>query len=480
MKKMEGTARTRNSPQQREIEVHLNRPFDKQQAVIDSKAKRKIIRAGRRGGKTIGASIIASIAFAKAIKAFLAKVEMNLIKSHITYAAPTTEQTERFWFTVTNSFLEAVDRGALYKNESERILKFPNTDIRIKAKTAWNADTLRGDFADLLILDEWQLMDEDAWELVGAPMLLDNDGDAIFIYTPPSLHSRSVSKAKDPQHAAKMFLKAKLEAEAALKEGRQPRWEAFHWRSQDNPTISADGLSDIVHDMTSLAYRMEILAEDIDEAPGALWKRADIEKNRVSIFPDLARVVVGVDPSATSTGDEAGIIVAGTAGKEGYVLGDLSIQGSPMAWAKEAVSAYHKFKADRIVAEANNGGEMVELTIRQVDSGVPIKLVHASRGKQTRAEPISAIYEQGRVHHVGAFNALEDEMCLWIPGDPSPNRMDALVWAMTELKISSGLGMLDFMAAQHKAAEEKRKEEEKKPIWKQIVEGQPQGYRERG
>jgi hypothetical protein len=436
----------------------LPEPHPKQKAIIESRAKRKIVRAGRRGGKTIVAAIIAVLAF--------------LAGRRVLYAAPTSEQIDRFWTTITRALHEAVKRHVYYKNETEHVIELPRTEQRIRAKTAWNADTLRGDYADVLILDEWQLMNEDAWGKVGAPMLLDNNGDAIFIYTPPSLHSRSVSKARDPQHAAKMFKEAE--------ENKSGRWATFHFKSHDNPHISEDALEDIVHDMTSLAYRMEILAEDIDEAPGALWKRADIEKNRVSVFPDLARVVVGVDPSATSTGDEAGIIVAGTAGKEGYVLGDLSIQGSPMAWAKEAVAAYHKFKADRIIAEANNGGEMVELTIRQVDASVPVTLVHASRGKQTRAEPISAIYEQGRIHHVGVFSALEDEMCLWIPGDPSPNRMDALVWAMTELKISSGLGMLDFMAAQHKAAEEKRKEEEKKPIWKQIVEGQPQGYRERG
>lgn len=374
------------------------------------------------------------------------------------YAAPTSEQIDRFWTTVTVALHDAIKRGVFYKNETEHVIELLGTEQRIRAKTAWNADTLRGDYADILILDEWQLMNEEAWERVGAPMLLDNDGDAIFIYTPPSLHSRSVSKARDPQHAAKMFKRAK--------ENLDGRWATFHFRSQDNPHISESALEDIVHDMTSLAYRMEILAEDIDEAPGSLWKRVDIEAHRVSGFPDLARVVVGVDPSATSSGDEAGIIVAGSLGKEGYVLGDLSLQGSPLAWAKEAVAAYHKFKADRIIAEANNGGEMVELTIRQVDASVPVKLVHASRGKQTRAEPIAAIYEQGRIHHVGAFNALEDEMCLWIPGDASPNRMDALVWAFTELNLSSGLGMLDFMSAQAKEAEEKKKEEEKKRIYR--------------
>lgn len=394
-----------------EYTVHLPLPHDKQRAFIDSKAKRKVIRAGRRGGKTVGISIYA--------------VERFLSGRRLLYAAPTAEQVGRFWVTITRALNEAVDAGIFKKNETEHIIELPGTEQRIRAKTAWNADTLRGDYADDLIFDEWQLIDEDAWEVVGAPMLLDNDGDATFIYTPPSLHSRSVSKARDPQHAAKMFKMAQHD--------KSGRWEAFHFSSMDNPYISQTALSEITKDMTNLAYRMEILAEDVNEAPGALWTRADIEKNRVTSIPDFARVVVGVDPTATSGGDEAGIITAGSNADHCYTLADDSTGGSPQTWAKAAVTAYHRHKADMIVAEKNNGGEMVEAVIKQVDPTVRVKLVWASRGKATRAEPISAMSEQGRDHHVGAFPALEDELCLWIPGDDSPNRLDAKVWAYTEL-----------------------------------------------
>jgi len=178
---------------------------------------------------------------------------------------------------------------------------------------------------------------------------------------------------------------------------------------------------------------MEILAEDVNEAPGALWTRKTIEDGRLLKAPDLARLVVAIDPSATSMGDEAGIITAGSLDENIYIIADDSLQGSPLEWATAAVTAYYKHKADCIIAEANNGGEMVSQTIATVDKTVPVRLVHASRGKQTRAEPVAATYEQRRGHHVGSFPALEDEMCLWIPGDPSPNRMDALVWAGTEL-----------------------------------------------
>jgi phage terminase large subunit-like protein len=189
---------------------------------------------------------------------------------------------------------------------------------------------------------------------------------------------------------------------------------------------------------------MEIMAEDIDEAPGALWHRRKtqigtqwvlgLEDNRVFTFPDLVRVVVGVDPSGSSTGDACGIIGAGTdADKHHYTLEDASIQGSPDMWAREACKTYHKLKADVMVAEKNYGGEMVEKVIRDTDKTVNVKLVSATRGKAIRAEPISALTERGQDHMVGNFAALEDELCLWVQGDKSPNRLDAKVWADTEL-----------------------------------------------
>ena len=405
-----------------EYTVTLPEPHAKQEAFIQSVAKRKVIRAGRRGGKTVGISIYA-------VKRFMEG-------RRLLYAAPTAEQVGRFWTTITRALSEPIDAGVFRKNETEHIIELPGTEQRIRAKTAWNADTLRGDYADDLIFDEWQLIDEDAWDVVGAPMLLDNNGDATFIYTPPSLHSRSVSKARDPQHAAKMFEMAKRDTTG--------RWEAFRFTSMDNPYISQIALGEITKDMTNLSYRMEILAEDVNEAPGSLWKRDTIEKSRLVKAPDsMARVVVAVDPSATSEGDEAGIITAGMLGDHYYTTADDSLQGSPEMWAQAAITAYHRARADCIVAEKNNGGEMVASVIKQAIinarstdktiGDIPVKLVWASRGKATRAEPVSSIAEQGRDHHVGKFPALEDELCLWIPGDASPNRLDAKVWAYTEL-----------------------------------------------
>jgi len=136
--------------------------------------------------------------------------------------------------------------------------------------------------------------------------------------------------------------------------------------------------------------------------------------------------------------NETGIVVCGVDDDGyGYVLGDVSLRETPKGWASAAVTAYKDFKADRIIAEKNNGGEMVEYTIHTVDKNVPVELVHASRGKRTRAEPISALYEQGRIHHTGVFEFLEDQMVSWDPDVPgeSPDRMDAMVWAFTKLML---------------------------------------------
>ncbi len=179
--------------------------------------------------------------------------------------------------------------------------------------------------------------------------------------------------------------------------------------------------------------RQELNAELLTDSPGALWKRDNIDANRVLQTPDFFRVIVGVDPSATSGGDEAGIVTCGKYDDQYYTLADDSVQGSPDTWARAAVTAYYRHKADCIVAEKNNGGEMVEAVIHQVDPNANVRLVWASRGKAVRAEPIAAIAEQGRDHHVGVFAQLEDELCMWVPGDASPNRLDAKVWAMTEL-----------------------------------------------
>ena len=401
-----------------EYEVRLHRPHAGQQRVIDSPAKRKIIRAGRRGGKT---DLMASLA-----------VQAWLRGLRVLYAAPTVEQLTSFWFEVCRALQEPIDSGAVYKNEGEHVIEIRGTKNRIKAKTAWNADTLRGDFADELILDEWQLMDEQAWSVVGAPMLLDNDGNVTFCYTPPSLESRSVSKARDPLHAKKMFMMAEKD--------KTDRWEAFHFTSHDNPHISVEALAEISKDMTSLAIAQEIEARDVDEAPGALWSRALIAKSRCDVSPELIRIVTGVDPPGGAT--ECGVVTVGKSlGGQIFVTFDNSLRSSPDRWAAMIIDTYRTHSVDRIVAEKNYGGDMVESTLKQAakarEVDISFRLVHATRGKAVRAEPVAALFEQGRAYFVGDFPHLEEELTSWVPGETrakfSPNRLDAMVWAVTEL-----------------------------------------------
>jgi phage terminase large subunit-like protein len=196
--------------------------------------------------------------------------------------------------------------------------------------------------------------------------------------------------------------------------------------------------------------RQELRAEVLTDTPGALWTLAMIEACRVHEAPRLVRIGIAIDPqgSAPQPGDETddghaetGIVAGGVdANDVPYILHDRSDQYTPGEWGKVAVELFEELKADFIVAEANNGGEMVahvvQTAARALGKSVTVKLVHASRGKQTRAEPVSSLYEQQRAHHVGVFPELEDQMSTWVPGQKSPDRMDALVWLVTELVLN--------------------------------------------
>ena len=196
--------------------------------------------------------------------------------------------------------------------------------------------------------------------------------------------------------------------------------------------------------------QQELYGAILDDNPGALWSRGLLETARVQEPPHLTRVVVGIDPAVTS-GDESdstGIVVAGLS-PDGhyYILADYTLKASPQVWAEKAVYAFELHKADRIIAETNNGGDLVVHLLQQVKNTVPVKKVTASRGKTVRAEPIAALSEQSKLHMVGYFPELEDELCEYEPGisTKSPDRMDAMVWAVTEL--SEGSNALNYLSA---------------------------------
>ena len=222
--------------QEIKIPIRLPKPHEKQGEFIWSSAKRKVIVAGRRGGKTAGVSMLAALRF--------------LDGRRVLYAAPTQDQTDAFWEACKGYFGEAIQQGYVYKNETRRLLDLPSA--RIRAKTAWDADTMRGDYADLLILEEYALMDPSAWSEVGAPMLLDNNGDAVFIFTP-----------KRRNHAFHTYQKAIADTTG--------RWATWHFSSLDNPHLSQEALDEIIADMSEDGYRQEILAEFL-EGEGAVFR----------------------------------------------------------------------------------------------------------------------------------------------------------------------------------------------------------------
>ena len=393
------------------LNITLNRPKPhlKQREFMYSPAKHKMVRAGRRGGKTSG---LANLAAERAARGGI-----------VSYAAPTAKQTRTFWTELMKIYNPLVRRKlATARVAPHRALELP-TGGEVSAQTAWNVDSLRGGRADLLILDEFQLMNEDVWLGAAQPMLLDSDGDAVFLYTPASIYDSEVSKAKNKHHASDLFREKEPD----------PDWELFTFTSWDNPYIPRSALHRRKAQMTEVHYLTEIMAQDATEDPKALWKRKDIRYKSDKIEYDY--VVVGVDPSG-SMRDETGIIVAGRKGDTCFVMYDGTLRrASPEAWGRQVAELYREYDANTIVAERNFGGEMVRRVIHIEDPAMPVKVIQASRSKYARAEPIARMYERAKIFHAEAFGELEDQMCQWVPNSKhkSPDRLDANVWALTEL-----------------------------------------------
>jgi predicted phage terminase large subunit-like protein len=305
---------------------------------------------------------------------------------------------------------------------SKRRITFANGALA----TTYSADEperLRGPQHDSAWCDEgaaWNYP-EDAWDMLQFGLRLGNNPQVCFTTTPK------------PIPLVRQLLKSSTTAvtRGTTYENRANLAEPF--------------FQEIVskYEGTRLG-RQELNAEVLEDVEGALWERSWIDATRMaSIKPrDLQRIVVAIDPAVTNTedSDDTGIVVAAKgADGRGYVLDDATCRMSPDGWARRAVGILSERQGDRIIAEVNNGGDLVERVVRTVDSRVPYKAVHASRGKITRAEPIAALYEQGKISHVGSFPQLEDEMCTYtgLPGEKSPNRMDALVWALSELFLEA-------------------------------------------
>ncbi len=298
---------------------------------------------------------------------------------------------------------------------SKRRLTFPNGAV-CTTFTGEEPDQLRGPQHDFVWIDELAKFKypEETWDNMEMGLRLGNNPQVFCTTTPrpipiikrlikdPTTIDVRFSTSQNAENLSPIFLKRIQERYAGTRLGRQ-----------------------------------ELEGEVLEDNPNAIWQRDVIENLRVREVPQLVRVVVGMDPAVTGNekSDETGILVGGIAANgHGYVLQDASLRGSPAEWARAGVRVFHHWNADRIIGEVNNGGDLVEVNIRTVDRNVPFRSVHASRGKAIRAEPVAALYEQGRIHHVGTFPELEDQMCDWVPGSrESPDRMDALVWTIWEL-----------------------------------------------
>lgn len=317
------------------------------------------------------------------------------------------------------SFMELAEQMHFIRNVNRSDLRVTlGNGAEVLFRSADEPERLRGPNLSGVWLDEASVMQEDAYSIVIA--CLREGGEQGFLsatFTP-----------KGKQHwTYKVFA------------ADSPDVELFHARTLDNPFLPEEFHSALAAQYTSHMSQQELEGRFIENVEGALWRLDWIDRTRVKAAPDLTRVVVAIDPAGTHKpgSDRTGIAVAGK-GVDGdwYVLHGFGYKLSPQGWATKAIDLYEQYKADRIIAERNNGGEMVEATIRGVGRSVPLRTITASRGKAVRAEPIAALYEAGRVHHVGTHAQLEDEMCAFPVANEHDDMVDALVYALTELRQS--------------------------------------------
>ena len=390
------------------MRVRFPRPHAKQREILKSKARYKLVRAGRRFGKT------------------------TLYQNW--YAQPLIDGLP--CALVSMSFKDMMQVWRDFENLLHPIIKTKNkSDFRMELVTggildfySGNAiDSTRGKKYARVGIDEAAQIPHLMDGLVNAvlPTLIDYSGELLITSTP--LGSNDFRKLEEDNI-------------------NKPDWAMFHYTSYDNPYLPDGAIDDLIEQMTAKAVQQEIMAEFLDNSDAALFKQEFIKRWNDGEL-DYSRIVVGVDPAVTSnaTSDETGIIVAGLCENDYFVLADGSGIYTPKAWAEKVNNLYKTWDADMVIGEVNNGGDLVEANLRNTNREISYRAVRASRGKAIRAEPIAALYENGRVYHNDSFRILETQMITWSPADDdSPDRIDALVWALTELssnkKVSLSFG----------------------------------------
>lgn len=387
-------------------EIVLPALHPSQALVRDCTARFIVLLTGRRWGKTrLGAALCVSVA---------------LRGGRAWWIAPTYKMSRVGWRLLKAL---AVQIPGATVNKSDQYIEMPGGGS-VQVRSGDDPDALRGEGLDYAVLDECAYMKSEVWTDAIRPALSDRKGRALFISTP-----------RGGNWFAELYRGALEDATG--------EWAGFQFRTMDNPYIDQAEIEAASRDMPARLYRQEYDAAILDDVPGALWTRDMLDRLRLWEIPDdteLRRVGVAIDPAVTANdeSDETGVIVGGVAHNGvAYIWEDLSGRYSPDGWGNRAADAYHRNSADFILGEVNNGGDMVKHVISTIDARVNFKGVRASRGKYTRAEPVAALYEQGKVHHVGAFTNLEDQLCTWVPGEASPDRLDALVWLLTELMLGN-------------------------------------------
>lgn len=322
------------------------------------------------------------------------------------------------------TFMDMVRPTGLLANwKASEMLATLKNGTEVMFRTADDPEKLRGPNIGWFWLDEAALMTAEAWNIM-LGRLRQAPGRAWVTTTP-----RGANWIYD------RWQRAKLDGYSVTRSS-----------SRDNVYLPADFIGNLETAYTNRFARQEIEGEFLLDTPGALWTTANIDETRKpAVTPDdlsnFVRIVVGVDPKASVEADsKTGIMVVGRdVDNHLNTLEDASIDASPDTWGRRVSQMYHKWSADRVVAEINQGGDMVTSVLRTIDPSLPIRTVRATKGKYVRAEPIAALWEQGKAHMAGTFPMLEEQMCSWVPGDDSPDNLDAYVWAATELDTRMSL-----------------------------------------
>jgi phage terminase large subunit-like protein len=376
-----------------------------------------IVPAGRRFGKTKG---IAN-----------ASIEWILEGKTILWGDTISGNIDRY---VERYFKPELNKSEIDFSWStqKKVLSLNMSGGYIDFRSADRPENWEGFGYDIILLNEAGIILKNNYLYTNAvlPMLMDSPGSKLIAVGTPK--GKETKNGKE--HRYYSLYKRALEED--------PAFQLFQYSSYGNPFLNKTDIKELEDEMQLMnpaMVRQEIYGEFVEGAAGELWDEVIIERQRIKVCPDLKRITVNIDPAISNNenSDETGITVTGTDSiGNGYVLDDESGKYSPDGWASIAIKLAEKWDADCIVAEKNQGGDMVKSVIRAKDGKIRIKLVTATKGKYVRAEPVYSLYEQGRIFHVGYHNKLEAQMCIFTSDlKNSPDRVDSLVWGFTELML---------------------------------------------